>query len=57
MAAAAFMVMLQRLDRDQAGAQTIKNPGGYYRAYVRMIAEGRVDLPDEIRMMKRRRSH
>ncbi|MER9496321.1 replication initiation protein RepC, partial [Mesorhizobium sp. M0320] len=40
MAAAAFMIVLQRYDRDQAGSQQIKNPGGYFRAYMRMIAEG-----------------
>ncbi|MER9341812.1 hypothetical protein NKI41_13560 [Mesorhizobium sp. M0601] len=39
------------------GAQAIKNPGGYFRAYIRMIAERRVDLVEEIAAMKRRRSH
>lgn len=57
MAAAAFMVVLQRYDRDQAASGTIKNPGGYFRAYIRMIAEGRVDLVEEIAGMRRRRAH
>ncbi|RWI35453.1 plasmid replication protein RepC [Mesorhizobium sp.] len=57
MAAAAFMIVLQRYDRDQAGAQQIKNPGGYFRSYIRMIADGRVDLREEIAAMRRRRAH
>jgi replication initiation protein RepC len=57
MAAAAFFVVLQIYDRDQAGDDKIKNPGGYFRSYIRMIAEGRIDLVDVIRAMRRKRAH
>lgn len=54
-AAKAFFVVLQRYS-DDAG-QTIKNFGGYFRAYVRMIDTGRVDLIEEVRGMRRRRAN
>lgn len=57
-AAMAVILVLQLHDDDVAsGENRIKNPGGYFRALVRMIAEGRYSLTAEImRMRKRRRS-
>lgn len=54
-AAVAFFVVLQRHAEDNG--EKIKNFGGYFRAYVRMIEQGRVDLGDEVRGMRRRRAH
>lgn len=56
-AAAAFFVVLQLYDEDQHSAQRIKNPGGYFRAYIRRIADGSINLMEEIRYMRRKRSH
>lgn len=57
-AAAAFFVVLQAYDRDQSvGQRKIKNAGGYFRSYVRMIAGGQIDLLEEIRALRRRRAH
>jgi len=54
-AAKAFVVVLQRATEDNG--EKIKNVGGYFRAYARMIEQGRVDLGLEVRGMRRRRAH
>jgi replication initiation protein RepC len=56
-AAAAFFVVLEIYSADQAGPMKIKNPGGYYRNYVRMIERGQIDLAEVVRYMRRRRAH
>lgn len=56
-AAGAFMVALQRYCEDQAGRATIRNFGGYFRAWARRMAAGEVDLAEEIRAMRRKRAH
>ncbi|OCP22023.1 MULTISPECIES: replication initiation protein RepC [unclassified Ensifer] len=56
-AGAVFMVALQFYELDQRGKATIKNFGGFFRSYVRRVAQNEVDLAQEIRLMKRRRQH
>lgn len=55
-AAMTVILVLQKHEDDQAaGTDRIKNPGGYFRAMVRMIAEGRVRLETElVGLLKRR---
>jgi replication initiation protein RepC len=57
-AAIAVIYTLQLYDDDLAkhgGESRIKNPGGYYRALVRMIKAGKLDLGVELLAMRRRR--
>ena len=56
-AAAAFFVVLEIYCIDQRDKQAIKNFGGYFRNYVRMIAAGSVDLSEVVRFMRRRRNN
>ena len=39
------------------GTSAIRNPGGYFRAYVRKIAAHEMDLVGEIGALRRRRAH
>lgn len=52
-AAATLIMVMQIQMRPAPGAEAIKNFGGYYRAMVRLIKEGRVSLDGEIRRMRR----
>ncbi|WP_114947622.1 plasmid replication protein RepC [Microvirga calopogonii] len=57
-AAIAVIYTLQLYDDDLAkngGESRIKNPGGYYRALVRMIKAGKLDLEVELLAIRRRR--
>lgn len=55
-AAAAIFLVLQRYDDDvSSGANRIANPGGYFRSFVRTIAERKINLPFELQAMMRRR--
>jgi replication initiation protein RepC len=55
-AAAAVIYVLQLYDDDVAsGAQKIRNPGGYFRAFVRMVSSGKINLEVELLAMRRRR--
>ncbi|UVF22810.1 plasmid replication protein RepC (plasmid) [Microvirga terrae] len=55
-AAAAVIYVLQLYDDDvSAGANRIKNPGGYFRALVRMVKAGKLNLEVELLAMRRRR--
>lgn len=56
-AAAAFFVVLEIYCVDQRDKQAIKNFGGYFRNYVRMIAAGSVDLSEVVRFMRRKRNN
>jgi replication initiation protein RepC len=55
-AAGAVCYVLQLHEDDvAAGINRIKNPGGYFRALVRMISEGRFDLDAELHALRRKR--
>ncbi len=57
-AATAVIYVLQLYEDDVAkngGESRIKNPGGYFRALVRMIKGGKIDLAVELLAMRRRR--
>jgi replication initiation protein RepC len=55
-AAAAVIYVLQLYDDDvSSGTQKIRNPGGYFRALVRMVKSGKIKLEVELRAMRRRR--
>jgi replication initiation protein RepC len=55
-AAAAVIYVLQLYDDDvSSGTQRIRNPGGYFRAFVRMVKSGKVNLEVELLAMRRRR--
>ncbi|MBZ6078855.1 plasmid replication protein RepC [Microvirga puerhi] len=55
-AAVAVLYVLQLYEDDVAsGASRIRNPGGYYRALVRMIKTRKLDLETELLAMRRRR--
>ena len=57
-AAIAVIYVLQLYEDDVAkngGESRIKNPGGYFRALVRMVKSGKVDLSVELLAMRRRR--
>lgn len=55
-AATAVIFVLQLYDDDvSSGGNRIKNPGGYFRALVRMIAAGKLNLEVELLAMRRRR--
>jgi replication initiation protein RepC len=42
-------------DDVERGRNQIRSPGGYYRAFVRMVKVGKIALWAEIRAMRRRR--
>jgi replication initiation protein RepC len=55
-AAAAVIYVLQLYDDDIAsGGSRIRNPGGYFRALVRMVKAGKLNLEVELLAMRRRR--
>jgi replication initiation protein RepC len=55
-AAAAVIYVLQLYDDDvSSGLQKIRNPGGYFRALVRMVKSGKINLEAELLAMRRRR--
>jgi replication initiation protein RepC len=55
-AAAAVIYVLQLYDDDIAsGRSRIRNPGGYFRALVRMVKAGKLNLEVELLAMRRRR--
>ncbi|MGO4574143.1 plasmid replication protein RepC [Microvirga sp. 2TAF3] len=55
-AAAAVIYVLQLYDDDvSSGSQRIRNPGGYFRALVRMVKAGKLNLEVELLAMRRRR--
>ena len=55
-AAAAVLYVLQvHTDDANAGTQRIRNPGGYFRALVRMIADRRFNLDIELHALRRRK--
>ena len=55
-AAAAVIYVLQLYDDDvSSGLQKIRNPGGYFRALVRMVKSGKINLEVELLAMRRRR--
>lgn len=55
-AAAAAMALVIQHDLDgQKSGKMIKSPGGYFRTYTRLVAEGRIDLVEEIARFKRKR--
>ena len=57
-AAIAVIYVLQLYEDDVArngGESRIKNPGGYFRALVRMVKAGKIDLGVELLAMRRRR--
>lgn len=51
-AAATFILVLQMLIRPTSGVEQIRNPGGYYRAMIRLLSDGRISLTSEIRKMQ-----
>ena len=57
-ASIAVIYVLQLYEDDVAkngGESRIKNPGGYFRALVRMVKSGKIDLAVELLAMRRRR--
>ncbi|WP_114948029.1 plasmid replication protein RepC [Microvirga calopogonii] len=57
-AAIAVIYTLQLYEDDVArngGESRIKNPGGYFRALIRMVKAGKIDLAVELLAMRRRR--
>lgn len=57
-AAIAVILVVQLYEDDAArhgGESRIRNPGGYLRAFVRLVRKGRIDLAAELRTMQRRR--
>lgn len=51
-----YVVQLYEDDARRHGGETrIQNPGGYLRAFVRLVASGRIDLEAELLAMRRRR--
>ena len=55
-AAVTVLYVLQLYDDSLAkGDDLIKNPGGYFRAMVRMVKSGKVNLEVELLAMRRRR--
>lgn len=51
-AAATFILVLQMQINPAPGVQPIRNLGGYYRAMVRLMREGRTSLAAEVRKMR-----
>lgn len=56
-AATSFFAALEHYCRDQDQAQKIRNFGGFFRSYMRRVAEGEIDLAEEILSMRRRRQN
>ena len=55
-AATAVIYVLQLYDDDvSSGGSRIRNPGGYFRALVRMVKAGKLNLEVELLAMRRRR--
>lgn len=55
-ASAAVLYVAQLIDNDaMSGANRIKNPGGYFRALIRMMAERRFNLAAEMERLCRQR--
>ena len=55
-AAVAVLYVLQLYEDDvSSGSSRIKNPGGYFRALVRMVKTGKLNLEVELLAMRRRR--
>ena len=55
-AAVAVLYVLQLYEDDvSSGNSRIKNPGGYFRALVRMVKSGKLNLEVELMAMRRRR--
>lgn len=54
LAAATLVYVVQMQMRPAAGADPIKNLGGYFRAMVRLLREGKVDLTNEILRLRKR---
>jgi replication initiation protein RepC len=55
-AAAAVIYVMQLYDDDvSSGGSRIRNPGGYFRALVRMVKTGKLNLEVELLAMRRRR--
>jgi replication initiation protein RepC len=55
-AAVAVIYVLQLHENDvAAGTERIRNPGGYFRALVRMIADGKFDMVEELYTLRRKR--
>jgi len=55
-AAVAVLYVLQLYEDDvSSGSSRIKNPGGYFRALVRMVKAGKINLEVELLAMRRRR--
>ena len=55
-AAVAVLYVLQLYEDDvSSGSSRIKNPGGYFRALVRMVKSGKLNLEVELLAMRRRR--
>jgi len=55
-AAVAVLYVLQLYEDDvSSGSSRIKNPGGYFRALVRMVKSGKINLEVELLAMRRRR--
>lgn len=56
-AAAAVIYVLQLYEDDIAtGGSQIRNPGGYFRALVRMVKAGKLNLAVELMAMRRKRA-
>lgn len=54
-AAAALFLVLQRYDDDvSSGTNRIANPGGYFRSFVRTVAERKINLALELMAIRRR---
>ncbi|RAI01713.1 replication protein C [Acuticoccus sediminis] len=57
-AATSVLYVLQLYEDDlieHGGESRIRNPGGYLRAFVRLVASGKIDLNSELLGMRRRR--
>lgn len=57
-AAVAVIYVTQIFEDDlnrNGGESRIRNPGGYLRAFVRMVAAGKIDLAADLLAMRRRR--
>lgn len=54
LAAATLVYVVQLQMRPSPGSDPIRNAGGYFRAVVRLIADGRFNLSSEIERLARR---
>ncbi|WP_226582545.1 plasmid replication protein RepC [Acuticoccus sediminis] len=50
-----YVTQLYEDDLNRGGDSRIRNPGGYLRAFVRMVASGKIDLAADLLAMRRRR--